>query len=631
MARHPLDPLTADEIRAAAGVLRRERGVDERWRFGPIDLREPSKAQLAGWERGEPVAREAELTVWSLEDGIVREALVDVGAQRLLSWHERPGVQAALSHDEWHECDRALRANGDVIAALARRGIEDLDLVLIDVWPFGRHLVPERLQGRRLGWCDVWVRRAPDSNPYARYVGGLHPIVDLNTMELVELEESYVAGLPDVMGEYAPKHVPGIAVRDDVRALEIVQPDGPSFTLDGHELRWQRWRMRVGFTFREGLVLHAVGYEDGGRVRPIAHRMSFAEMVIPYRDPSPDHVRRTAFDIGEIGLGASTVSLELGCDCLGEIRYLDAVVNDTRGEPLTIKNAVCIHEEDNAVLWKHVDPVAGAEVRRMRRLVVSFHATVANYEYLVYWRFYQDGNIECEVRATGIMVTSPELGDGSPNGTVVDAGVYAPFHQHIIVARLDMDVDGERNTVCETHTEAPPTGPENPHGLALVQVSTPLRSELEGRQDYDWASQRAWKVVNASSLNAHGAPVAYKLVPGACFPPLLDPRSPVALRAQAVQHQLWVTPLAADERWPCGRYPMQGVDDGLAAWTSADRPIEDTDVVLWYVFGIHHITRVEDWPIMPADTVSFWLKPFGFFDRSPAIDVPPRDHCHPAG
>jgi len=631
VARHPLDPLTADEIRAAAGVLRRERGIDERWRFGAIDLREPSKAQLAGWERGEPVAREAELTVWSLEDGIVREALVDVGAQRLLSWHERPGVQAALSHDEWHECDRALRANGDVIAALARRGIEDLDLVLIDVWPFGRHLVPERLQGRRLGWCDVWVRRAPDSNPYARYVGGLHPIVDLNTMELVELEESYVAGLPDVMGEYAPKHVPGIAVRDDVRALEIVQPDGPSFTLDGHELRWQRWRMRVGFTFREGLVLHAVGYEDGGRVRPIAHRMSFAEMVIPYRDPSPDHVRRTAFDIGEIGLGASTVSLELGCDCLGEIRYLDAVVNDTRGEPQTIKNAVCIHEEDNAVLWKHVDPVAGAEVRRMRRLVVSFHATVANYEYLVYWRFYQDGNIECEVRATGIMVTSPELGDGSPNGTVVDAGVYAPFHQHIIVARLDMDVDGERNTVCETHTEAPPTGPENPHGLALVQVSTPLRSELEGRQDYDWASQRAWKVVNPSSLNAHGAPVAYKLVPGACFPPLLDPRSPVALRAQAVQHQLWVTPLAADERWPCGRYPMQGVDDGLAAWTSADRPIEDTDVVLWYVFGIHHITRVEDWPIMPADTVSFWLKPFGFFDRSPAIDVPPRDHCHPAG
>jgi primary-amine oxidase len=96
-----------------------------------------------------------------------------------------------------------------------------------------------------------------------------------------------------------------------------------------------------------------------------------------------------------------TTSLELGCDCLGEIVYLDAVVPDSRGEPLIIDRAICLHEEDNAVLWKHVDSDTGAEVRRMRRMVVSVHATVANYEYLIYWRFYQDGNIECEVRATG--------------------------------------------------------------------------------------------------------------------------------------------------------------------------------------------------------------------------------------
>ena len=197
-----------------------------------------------------------------------------------------------------------------------------------------------------------------------------------------------------------------MAQREELKPLEITQPEGTSFVLDGNELRWQKWSMRVGFNYREGLVLHTVGYEDGGRVRPVAHRMSFAEMVVPYRDPSPEHFRRTAFDIGEWGLGYMTTSLELGCDCLGEISYLDAVLPDSRGEPYEIKNAICIHEEDDAVLWKHVDEVAGAEVRRSRRLVVSFHVTVANYEYLVYWRFYQDGNIECEVRATGIMVTT---------------------------------------------------------------------------------------------------------------------------------------------------------------------------------------------------------------------------------
>jgi len=223
--------------------------------------------------------------------------------------------------------------------------------------------------------------------------------------------------------------------------------------------------MRLGFNYREGLVIHALGYNDGGRGRKVAHRLSFAEMVVPYRDPTPDHYRRTAFDIGEWGLGLMTTSLELGCDCLGEIAYLDAVLHDSRGEPHTIENAICIHEEDDGVLWKHVDERTGAATRRMRRLVVSFHATVANYEYLVYWRFYRDGNIQCEVRATGIMVTTPFPRDPPPPyGTVIDHRTYAPFHQHFIVARLDLDVDGERNTVYATEAAPQPAGPDDRMG-----------------------------------------------------------------------------------------------------------------------------------------------------------------------
>jgi primary-amine oxidase len=425
--------------------------------------------------------------------------------------------------------------------------------------------------------------------------------------------------------------VPGLLERTDRKPLQVVQPDGVSFTVDGHELAWQKWRMRIGFTYREGLVLHTVGY-DG---RSVAHRMSFAEMVVPYRDPSPDHVRRTAYDIGEWGLGFMTTSLELGCDCLGEITYLDAVLHDSAGEPKVIRNAICVHEEDNGVLWKHVDSRAGAEVRRMRRLVVSFHVTVANYEYLVYWRFYEDGSIESEVRATGIMVTTPFEGDTAPPyGTVVDTQTYAPIHQHFIVARLDMEVDGPDNTVVMSETAQPPIGPDNPHGLALTQRTVPLRTEDEGRQDYDWSTQRAWKVTNPNRRNKVGAPVAYKLVPGAAIPPMLDPSSPVFRRAQVLGHTLWVTPFDAAQRWPCGEFvnqsdPDDNGDDGLPVWTAANRSIENTDVVLWYVFGIHHVPRVEDWPVMPVDTVSFWLKPAGFFDANPALDVAPSgpDHC----
>jgi len=215
-------------------------------------------------------------------------------------------------------------------------------------------------------------------------------------------------------------------------------------------------------------------------------------------------------------------------------------------------------------------------------------------------------------------------GQQPPYGTLVDQRTYAPFHQHMLVARLDMDVDGERNTVYMSESERLPFGPDNPYGLALVQRNVPLRTEQEGKQDYKWETQRGWKIANEDVTNAVGTPVAYKLVPGACFPAMIDPESPVFERAQVLGHTLWVTPFSEDERWPCGEFCTQSArDEGLPVWTARNRSIENTDIVLWYVFGIHHITRVEDWPIMPVDTISFWLKPFGFFDRNPALDVAP--------
>jgi primary-amine oxidase len=630
-ATHPLDPLSTDEIRRVVAILRRDRGVGPRWRFGWIELHEPPKQTVGAYSPGDSIAREADAVCWSRDDGQTYKARVSISADQVVSWEHRPGEQGNFTVDEYLECNDALKQDPRVIAALERRGITDMDRVLVDTWAYGGLLVPEKHRERRVGWTDVWYYDEHGSNPYAHPLTGLHFVVDANTLELLEIEDSATHGRPETMGEYVPRLVPGLRLRNDVMPLEVVQPGGVSFIVDGNELRWQRWSMRLGFNPREGMVIHTVGYEDAGRVRKIAHRLSFAEMVVPYRDPTDDHKARTAFDIGEWGLGFMTTSLELGCDCLGEISYLDAVVHDSQGEPRTIRNAICIHEEDNGVLWKHVDPDAGAEVRRARRLVVSFHATVANYEYLVYWRFYQDGSIECEVRATGIMVTSsfPE-GRQPAYGTLVDERTYAPFHQHFIVARLDLDIDGERNTVHMTESEALPTDAGNPHGLALVQRSVPLRTEEEGQQDYDWHTQRTWKVINEASTNRVGTPVSYKLVPGGCFPAMMDTASPIFRRAQVMGHTLWVTPYEPDERWPCGEFVVQSEHDrGLPDWTAHNRSIENTDVVLWYVFGIHHITRPEDWPVMPVDTVSFWLKPFGFFDRNPALDVPPANGACP--
>ncbi|WP_020172256.1 primary-amine oxidase [Gordonia polyisoprenivorans] len=644
---HPLDPLSADEFRAVSAVLSREQGVGDGWRYASIELAEPGKAELAAYEAdGTVPARRAIVICLNSSDNLTYKSVVRLTDETVESFDLVPDVQANFTVDEFEECDRVLRAHPEVQAALARRGITDLDLVFMDTWTYGGALIPEEFKGRRLGWSDTWVKNAEGANPYANPVSGLHCVIDVNTMELLRIEDTAAGSgadgsggfeRPQVMGEYVPRHIPQ-RIRDTfkrppLKPLEITQPEGPSFTLEGNRLTWQNWSLRVGFNYREGMTLHSVTYNDAGRERSVAHRMSFAEMVVPYRDHCEDHYRRTAFDIGEWGLGFMTTSLELGCDCLGEIRYLDAVLHNSAGEPYTITNAICIHEEDNAVLWKHVDHDAGAEVRRMRRLTVSFHVTVANYEYLVYWRFYQDGNIECEVRATGIMVTTP-MPPGvtsNPHGTVIDDRTYAPFHQHFLVARLDLDIDGHDNTVFASETVAEPMGPGNPLGLSLTQRNTALRTESEGMQDPDFATQKSWKIVNTNRTTELGHHPAYKLSPTGAFPAMFDPASPVFQRATVIGHTLWVTPNNADERWPAGEFVNQSErDTGLAEWTKNNRSIENTDVVLWYVFGIHHITRPEDWPVMPADVVSFWLKPFGFFDRNPALDVEPSPsaHCH---
>ena len=636
MAAHPLDPLFPTEYQKTVAVLRRYQGVSKAWRFASIELKEPAKINVRAWRAGDAVLRKSFSVLWNTETNQTYEAVVDLIAETVESWTHIPDVCPNFTIDEYHDVDHALHEHEGVLAALRERGITDPSLVLFDVWTYGKAVMPEQWRDRRLGWCDLWMRETPEGNPYAHPISGLKIIIDMNSLEVLEIEDHHDYGLPEVAGEYDPR-LRGTQQRTDLKPLEISQPEGVSFRIDGNHLCWQNWSMRLGFNFREGPVIYQVAFDDHGTRREIAYRMSFAEMVVPYRDPGFDHYRRTAFDIGEWGLGYMTTSLELGCDCLGEIVYLDAVVPDSRGEPVIIDRAICLHEEDNAVLWKHVDGETGAEVRRMRRMVVSVHATVANYEYLIYWRFYQDGNIECEVRATGLMVTTPmeKDDDSSPYGTKVDVRTYAPFHQHFLIAKLDLDIDGDENTVIEVDSVIEPINQDNPLGLAMSTQNTIIESESQSARDFKWESQRTWKVINPDKWNRHGSNTAYKLVPGAALPSLMDSSSPIYQRAPVIGHSLWVTAYDDNERWPAGDYPTQSRQDtGITRWIVEDAPLIGTDVVLWYVFGIHHITRIEDWPIMPVDTISFWLKPFGFFDQNPSLDAPSAmpstgGHSHP--
>jgi primary-amine oxidase len=396
-------------------------------------------------------------------------------------------------------------------------------------------------------------------------------------------------------------------------------------------VHWQKWHFRIGFTPREGLVLHTITYADQGRERPIVYRAAVADMLVPYGDPRPAYFRRNAFDVGEYGIGMLANSLELGCDCLGEIRYFDVAGHDSRGQPMTIPNAICMHEEDNGLLWKHIDWRTGyTESRRSRRLVVSFIATVGNYEYGFYWYFYQDGTLQLEVKLTGVISNGAVLAGEEPKwGTLVAPHVYGPIHQHFFNVRLDMMVDGPDNSVYEINTVADPSGPENPHNNAFHTEATLLETESMAKRVIDPLSARYWTVVNPSVQNRLGQPVAYKLMPGENVLPFAREDASVLKRGAFMTRHVWVTPYHPRERFAAGDYPNQHAGGaGLPAYTKKDRPIVDTDVVVWYTFGAHHVVRPEDWPVMPVTTIGFSLKPVGFFDRNPALDVPPLMAAH---
>jgi primary-amine oxidase len=321
-----------------------------------------------------------------------------------------------------------------------------------------------------------------------------------------------------------------------------------------------------------------------------------------------------------------TNSLTLGCDCLGAIHYFDVAWCNREGRAVEVPNGICLHEEDDGIIWKHTDFRTGqVEVRRGRRLVISTIATAGNYEYAFYWYFRQDGSIEFEVKATGIVLTQAVAGDdGTPYGKLVAPHLNAYHHQHVFCARLDFALDGGGNSVAEMQTESAPRGPDNPHGNAWTTVSRTLSTETDGQRDLDLSSARSWIVINPTELNGVGQPVGYRLIPGENAKPFSASGSSARRRAGFMEHHLWVTPYAADERYPAGDYPYQHPGgDGLPRWVMADRSIEDTDIVVWYTLNHHHVPRPEDWPVMPVARLGFELKPWGFFDRSPALDVAP--------
>jgi primary-amine oxidase len=618
---HPLDPLSPDELERAAALARTR---VENARFVSIGLEEPPKSDYLAWLDGGPRPARCALAIVVDGERRIQELVCDVAGGTVVSQDAPRDARSPITPEDYEAAAEAVRADAAWRDALRRRGIDDVELVQIDVLASGGFgLEVER--GRRVARAVAYLRTHAGDNGYAHPIESLIAYVDVDECRVLELEELDVKPIPGADGAYAAGTV---AARDDLKPIEVVQPEGVSFTVEGSEIGWYRWTLRAALDPQEGLVLHDVRF-DG---RPVLHRASCAEMIVPYGEPHPMHAWRTYFDAGEYGLGACTNSLAPGCDCVGEIRYLDAHLVDRAGRPRTLANAICLHEEDAGLLWKHSDELAGrVEVRRARRFVVNSMVTVGNYDYAFRWYLGLDGSIECEVQLHGIVSTMALAPGEQPAGAaIVDEGLAAPNHQHFFCFRLDLDVDGVGNSVREVESEQVPTGPENPLGNAFRARVTPLTRESEARRDSDERAARVWHVVNPARRNGVGGEPGYRLVPlHGVSTMLAQPEARVSRRAGFARHTLWITPYAEAERHPAGRYPYGAPETtGLPQWSASDRPLQETDVVLWYTVGTTHFVRLEDWPIMPGASAGFRLEPVGFFDRNPSLDIPPPRACH---
>lgn len=626
-ATHPLARLTAEEVSAATGIVRAAGLCGADSNFVYVGLEEPHKAQVLAWRPGDAVERRVRALLLDRATGAGRDVTVSLTAGAVVRDVELDAVadgQVPILDAEFEVVERILAADERWIAAMAKRGLDAADVRAVAL-SAGSYFPDEA--GHRIVRVLGFHQADPDDLPWAHPVDGVVAFVDITAGVATAVQDHFELPVPAERADLTPDVHPA-PVRE-LKPIEITQPEGPSFTVTDDEVSWAGWRFRIGFDMREGLVLHQLSI-DG---RSVIHRASIAEMVVPYADPSPVRFWQNYFDTGEYLFARYTNSLELGCDCLGEIHYLDATIADEQGAPRTIRNAICMHEEDYGVLWKHTDPFSSmAETRRQRRLVVSFFTTIGNYDYGFYWYLYLDGTIQLESKATGVVFTSAYRGEDHPYATEVAPGLGAPFHQHLFSARLDMAVDGVDNTVYEVDAVRQPVSDVNPYGNAFTRRMTPLTSEAEGARMADSSVGRVWHVVNESRRNRLGQPVGYALHPEGLPVLLADESSSVHARATFSTKHLWVTRYDPAERYAAGDFVNQHPGSaGLPAFVADDAPLTGTDVVLWHTFGLTHFPRPEDWPVMPVDHAGFTLKPVGFFDRNPSLGVPRSTsaHCAP--
>lgn len=254
------------------------------------------------------------------------------------------------------------------------------------------------------------------------------------------------------------------------------------------------------------------------------------------------------------------------------------------------------------------------------------------------WHFDQAAALHYRIQATGILSTVPIApGATVPFGTNVNENVMAPYHQHVFSLRIDPALDGDktndRNSFLEEDSVAMPFDENNPVGVGYI-----TKKNIVTKSGFSKAQpNRTHKIINPSVINkVSQRPVAYAIHSAQKEMLLAHPDSWHAKRAKYALEPFWVTKHSDAELYAAGDYTYQslpaaidagsstnsGAGGDLGTWAARGDNVDDEDIVVWHSISLTHNPRTEDYPVMPVETMTVSLKPSGFFESNPALDVP---------
>ncbi|KAM3248947.1 primary amine oxidase 2-like [Capsicum annuum] len=362
---HPLDSLTLSELTQVKTIVKKSYLLIN-VTFHYVGLNEPEKPLVLSWiSINHPTKNPPrEAIVITQIDQKTHEIIVDLSSDSILSDKIYDGHgYPMLTSQEQNVAEKLPFTYQPFISSIEKRGLRLKEVVCQSstVGWYGEKRKSNRMIKLIYYYLDGMV------NLYMRPIEGITIVVGLDQMKIASYLDRLMVPVPKADGTDYIEPKPRARSNLQLDGKRIMQPDGPTFTLDGnavriniqgHEVEWANWKFHVGFNNRAGIIISTASIFDAARneYRRVLYRGHVSEIFVPYMDPTFEWYYRTFMDVGEFGFGRSASTLVQSLDCPNNAVYMDGYISDSEGQVVQVPRAICIFERyAGDAAWRHTE------------------------------------------------------------------------------------------------------------------------------------------------------------------------------------------------------------------------------------------------------------------------------------